>query len=394
MENNENNVQEQVKKVKKDVPKGNAAKGFVVAALLIVFLGIGFGFGFLCSKGWNPFAIKTSSKKIDESKPWVYDAEYCLNNEEKIAYGLYEGEEFKSKEYLKVPYININSDYAKKTNEEIKAMYDKLYNSFGEKSGELAKVGELSYEFYNTDKVLSVSIMRREGVTNAGWSKEYIVYNINLDTLKEASFEDVYKACGFESETELKESAKIALDNLIIENPGAYDGTVLKYDKYFINKNGVNLFIPSPAGGQRTLEVKKGVEKINKISKKIENGTYKRISDGEASGSTLEIKNSTDDSFDFTIDAYRYTRPEDIQWCIDNGAVNIGELSGTAKRIDTDKFEFEEADKDLLDLCGGVYKTQFTIKSDNTISIVTIMASEESDPHCGHGVTLAGKYSK
>ena len=43
---------------------------------------------------------KIEGKKIDESKPWVYDAEYIKEN--KIAYGMFEGEVFTSDEYLKV----------------------------------------------------------------------------------------------------------------------------------------------------------------------------------------------------------------------------------------------------------------------------------------------------
>lgn len=216
MENNENNVQNQVKEEikKKEAPKGNAAKGFVVAALLIVFLAIGFGVGFLISQKWNSANEKNNAN--------------------------------------------------------------------------------------NT------------------------VTNNTVENAKESN-----------SST---------------------------------------------------------TEELNNNS--IQNGKYKRTTDGEASGATLEISNATSDSFNFVIDAYRYTNPEDIQWCIDNGGVNIGKLEGIAKRIDTDKFEYEETNKDILELCGGVYRTQFTIHQDNTIGIVTIMASSASDPYCGGGVTLAGKYAK
>lgn len=216
MENNENNLQNQVKEEikKKEAPKGNAAKGFVVAALLIVFLAIGFGVGFLISQKWN------SANK--------------------------------------------------------------------------------------------------------------------------------------------KNNANNTVTNNTVENAKESNSST--------------------------------TEELNNNS--IQNGKYKRTTDGEASGATLEISNATLDSFNFVIDAYRYTNPEDIQWCIDNGGVNIGKLEGIAKRIDTDKFEYEETNKDILELCGGVYRTQFTIHQDNTIGIVTIMASSASDPYCGGGVTLAGKYAK
>ncbi len=61
-------------------------------------------------------------KKIDNTKDWTFNANYDTQ-------GLAESYETKSKEkyYLKdivVPYLNIDSDYAKSANNEIKDVYD------------------------------------------------------------------------------------------------------------------------------------------------------------------------------------------------------------------------------------------------------------------------------
>lgn len=82
MENNENNVENQVKEKikKKEAPKGNAAKGFVVAALLIVFLAIGFGLGFLIAGKWNPFEEKKNNTAGNNTVEKTENNDYELNN--------------------------------------------------------------------------------------------------------------------------------------------------------------------------------------------------------------------------------------------------------------------------------------------------------------------------
>ena len=250
MDNNENNFQANVQKIANEthnvnqqnmnsnvknetfnVNESGAKKQkkvaiILVAVVLILVVAIGIGAGLLLSGAFekdktqnevtnNPSkSVAKTSKKIDESKPWVYTADYCISNSNKKAIGFNAGAEFNSKDYLKVPFINMDSDYAKKANEEIKTMYDNLYKNYGEKAqGGVTKAGELKYEFGATDKIISVAIIRREGVTNAGWSKDYIIYNINLETSKQASFEEVYKECGFENVEQLEEKIKIIIEN-------------------------------------------------------------------------------------------------------------------------------------------------------------------------------------
>ena len=60
-----------------------------------------------------------TSKKIDESKDWVYDAEYLKNKEEKKVSSEYTNDIDITTAQIKAPYINVNSDEIKKVNQEI-----------------------------------------------------------------------------------------------------------------------------------------------------------------------------------------------------------------------------------------------------------------------------------
>ena len=280
MENNENNFHNEVNDVENNVKAAQektvakekkSGKGKTIVLMILVLLlvlAVGVLAGMMFSGSNKPEFVKQIeekvinkedekvSKKIDESKDWVYDADYCKKNENKKAYGAYEGEEYNSVEDLKVPYININSDYAEKVNEEIKALYDKEYGAFGKQSGYQQYIPRIEYTWYNTDKILSVAIEHIYGWTNAGHGSEYVIYNINLETLEEATYEEVYKECGFSSSENVKKNAEIALLNLNDESQGVFEGTVIKYDKFFMNKEGINLLIPNGVGNPMPLSVK------------------------------------------------------------------------------------------------------------------------------------------
>lgn len=232
MENNENNVQEQVKKVKKDVPKGNAAKGFVVAALLIVFLGIGFGFGFLCSKGWNPFATKASSKKIDESKPWVYDLE---------VQGKQVGN-YNTADYLKVPYININSDDAKKVNTKIQELYESSEKEFiKEKETNKDATVSLRYEKTENDKYVSIIISKGFGYENgSGSTIEEFAYTFNTETMKLVSLDEIIKDKQYSKENVDKIISKsVDKTKETIKNGPYSEGAQVSFNNdFYVDNNG------------------------------------------------------------------------------------------------------------------------------------------------------------
>lgn len=220
MENNENNVQNQEKKQSKGLSVG------LVIIMLIAVLIIGIGGGYLLSKNnslFNKNEAKSNSnsnnttqsnnntsvenntveqnktgKKIDESKSWVYN----MNIEEKeFEYEYEEGRDtYKASENFKVPYININSEDAKKVNEEILSVYNNALQNFGKIPSEGARtISGIEYNAYENGKYLSVVLTEFFGYVNGSGSKigEY-AYTFNLDTLKLVTFKEAYKDKGYE----------------------------------------------------------------------------------------------------------------------------------------------------------------------------------------------------
>lgn len=204
-----------------------------------------------------------ATKKIDETKPWVYDADYKDGKKDKIIIPEYSNEEDSVLEKLIVPYININSNYAKSVNEEIRAMYEKAYNQFGKENDNKSIVYiDMEYSYYYNENILSVVITTRDGVLNGGLSREYIIYNFNLNTLEKASLEDIYKECGFVSKEEFENATEITIANEI--NAGnLFNDVSWNYNQYYMDKNiEFNLIVPSPSGNPGPIIVKNGVTKI------------------------------------------------------------------------------------------------------------------------------------
>lgn len=255
MENNQENVQNEVNNVEQNVGENKpqkSGKGKTIALMIIVLvlvLAVGIGGGFLLAnkdKNDSNNNVNTTetqenkqeqnktSKKIDENKPWVYDAEYGKDNEEKKLKPQYSNEVYSTVDMIKIPYININSDDAKNVNSELKNLYTQLYNSFG-KNGEV--VMESSYTVYNRDNNLSIVIRIDSGVLNGGKTHEYKIYNFNLETLKKADIFEVAQKCGFKS----KEDLNKAIENSISKakkDLKASENATRKDDLYYINNCG------------------------------------------------------------------------------------------------------------------------------------------------------------
>ena len=181
----------------------------------------------------NTIETKTT-QKIDESKPWVYDADYGKDNEEKKLKPQYSNEVYSTIDMLRIPYININSDDAKNVNNELKNLYDELYNAFG-KNGET--VMESSYTVYNNSNILSIVIRIDSGVLNGGKTHKYKTYNFNLETLKKADMFEVAQKCGFKS----KEDLNKAIDNSLLKAKkelNASENATRNDDIYYITNYG------------------------------------------------------------------------------------------------------------------------------------------------------------
>lgn len=194
-------------------------------------------------------------KKIDTTKEWVYDADYGFEN--KILKDQYDGREvFYSKEELVPPYINIDSEYANAVNNEIKEMYIEEYNKFAN-IGYGMYYSNIKYGYFYNDDVLSVAILNKTGLLDAGAKLKYTIYNINLNTLDKASLEDCYKAAGYTSKEQLDSSIESTITREI-ENEHLLSDVTWNYDELFIDKDSnINLVVPSPPGDIKYVTIEK-----------------------------------------------------------------------------------------------------------------------------------------
>lgn len=215
------------------------------------------------SKNGTNNSKTSNSKKIDESKEWVYNAEYTKENKEIHTENETLGNKtLETDKDLIVPYININSEDAKKANKEIKEVYEEKYSEFGEylsksSDGELKAYScpLLEYKVYENQNILSVVLYNTERmvVTNSSLgSKELYIYtyNFNLDTLEAATLDEMAVLCKFSSGSEVNKKIKDweeSQKNLILEQDGGE-----KYLKnfigaqegqFYINKDGFLYFI-------------------------------------------------------------------------------------------------------------------------------------------------------
>ena len=283
MENNEKNLQNEVNTEQNvsNVKKNDKKKTIVlvvIVLILVLILGVCIG-AIAFTKNKETTVVKETdkqtevkeetkmSKKVDESKEWVYDADYHKGKTDKTVSTLSRGITYKSSEQLKLPFINVNSDYANSINEEISNLFNKSYKVYGEAYPEKNVQNEclISYSYTYTVKenVLSVYIEEHVGYVNGEYNITYYTYNINLDTLGRASLEDVYKACGFSTEYELLEKINISIANGADENKVSKNAS-WKDKICYIDKNGkLNIIVDKrlvvDEGDYGTLVIEKSV---------------------------------------------------------------------------------------------------------------------------------------
>ncbi|MBE5805877.1 MAG: hypothetical protein E7313_04090 [Clostridiales bacterium] len=218
--NKNENLNEEIYTNNEDTNQNNKSKDKKIAIILIsiiivLILAIGIGVGLWFAGDTTKIInnteqiIKTEEKnvnnKLDETKSWVYDAEY--NKENKIV-----DNKYNFNNDVVVPYININSKDAEKVNSEIKNIYEEAYLKFGSK--ETAKgVGNNSkiiysanYKYYENDNIISIVLEVASFESNGGTrnSKLY-TYNFNTDTLNLATLSEISRLCGFSSANDVNE---------------------------------------------------------------------------------------------------------------------------------------------------------------------------------------------
>ena len=172
----------------------------------------------------NTVDIKTN-KDLD----YVYDATYSYDNkytefkrnssDDKVVEITYfgipvsfrEGNQYLSD--LKVPYININSDYAKASNEKIKELYIEQAKQFDKcaieaKENSISCSQILTYKTYTYDNILSVVVISANQTTSK-WILDYNIYNIDLTSGNEIKYFDMTKKLGYDQNTLLDNEEKL-----------------------------------------------------------------------------------------------------------------------------------------------------------------------------------------
>lgn len=227
---------------------------------------------------------KISSIKIDNSLDYVYDADYSYDNKYKEFDRNFAGEESGKKtidyygiyvEYnmgkqylsdLKVPYININSEAAKKVNDKMKNLYfdsAKDFDTCAEESFKGIEYGPscsqiLTYRTYEYEDILSVVVISSIQATST-WLLNYNVFNFDLNSGNLIDYKDTLSKIGYdydETNSKLKVLLKNKMDELFsehldlstacINNSNCYDKAydILENDVenesiyYFMDNNG------------------------------------------------------------------------------------------------------------------------------------------------------------
>jgi len=247
-----------------------------------------------------------ASKKVDESKPWVYDADYLKEKEEKIKNNEDKTLTFKSSEEIKMPYININSDDAKIVNEELRVMAEKAYNEFGKplKITDVATnkvttnewsftITSYDYETYINGDILSIVIEKGTIAVPGDGSKSYITYNFDLNTMKIVDFNDIYTSYGFKSISDFYEKKNIELKNSEIKGEGlSPEWTQWDAERFFIKDNMINIVVPGPANSECIISINPNVKELaQNTNTKVENAQ-----NDEYSKAVAEIKKCLKDS--------------------------------------------------------------------------------------------------
>ena len=265
--------------------------GFIICLVIIVVL---FATGTIefnnDSKGSENKTTTTTEKsiKLVNSKDYVYDADYKYDGQQSTEYKRVREEgsqntvvddvlnftlvrENHKLSDLKAPYININSDDAKKANDEIKGKYLEYLKEF-DKCAEVADESSapscslmFDYKVFNSNDVISVVIGHLIQSTSVP-SAEYITYNFDIKTGKLLSYDDVLSKVGYTKDNSIEKIKNAIKENMDLklsqyygdlstacshsplysESPNCYEISYSAFNrfvsdntlKYFVNADG------------------------------------------------------------------------------------------------------------------------------------------------------------
>ena len=210
------------------------------------------------------------SIKIDESKEYVYDADYKYDNKY-TKYSDDYNEPGDTIDYfginiprgkndittLKVPYLNINSNEAKIVNEELEKIYLKYAEEFDKYAADAEKNSNnpichqiLNYKKYQYNNILSIIVFYDTQCTSP-FVFNYLTYNFDLTTGNKISFEEMVSILGYNKDT-------------IVENMKALTKTGM--DKYF---KSVDLSVACKGAGKGSEIESFGTDSCYEITNKL-----------------------------------------------------------------------------------------------------------------------------
>ena len=117
-----------------------------------------------------------SISKLDNSKEWVYDANYKLPTNKESYYGYVDHTKLISVSDLVVPYININSNDAARVNQEIYKLYVDLIDEFNKNLKEEVFFTLVNYKTYINDNIISIIITTESAGADIS-DYDYYTYN-------------------------------------------------------------------------------------------------------------------------------------------------------------------------------------------------------------------------
>ncbi len=161
-----------------------------------------------------------SSIKIDDTKEYVYQAEYGSAELTATSYTLENGEEINAED-LTVPYINIKSADATTANTELKELYEDLVKKFNDNSQTKTEATTVKYSSYTTNNILSVVVETKTLSTTTTY--DYYTYNFDLTTGNNVTYTELISKTNL-TEDSIKTDVKEIL-NTYIHNICAEDST-------------------------------------------------------------------------------------------------------------------------------------------------------------------------
>ena len=206
----------------KESNRGTVILLTILVLVLLAVIGVGGYFIFQMSDKIDKQTVNEGTT-VDSNKDVVTDAKYTIKELEGEKYYSNTYERYYSLDDIVVPYINIDSEDAKKINQEIKEVYNEMAGHFKNNLEDAEPDQDLNmdkvcpwwissnYEVYTNDNVLSVVITQSTGGT-ASTIKKYYTFNIDLETYNIIEFEDLYKIVGF-TDSDIDEKVENAIEN-------------------------------------------------------------------------------------------------------------------------------------------------------------------------------------